>query len=103
MEGLIGFFVNMLALRADLSDDPAWVELLARVRETALGAYDHQELPFERLVEELDVERSLTHAPVFQATFALGPRRRGPRGCAWATWRRSRSGAAPPRPSSTWT
>ncbi|MET0396513.1 MAG: amino acid adenylation domain-containing protein [Longimicrobiaceae bacterium] len=70
-EGVVGFFVNMLALRGDLSGDPAWTALLERVRETALGAYDHQELPFERLVEELDVERSLAHSPVFQATFAL--------------------------------
>ncbi|MEW5931246.1 MAG: amino acid adenylation domain-containing protein, partial [Gemmatimonadota bacterium] len=70
-EGLIGFFVNMLALRADLSGDPTWGELLGRARETALGAYDHQELPFERLVDELGVERSLTHTPVFQAIFAL--------------------------------
>ncbi|MEW5930203.1 MAG: amino acid adenylation domain-containing protein, partial [Gemmatimonadota bacterium] len=72
-EGLIGFFVNMLALRGDLSGDPTWSELLGRVRETALGAYDHQELPFERLVEELGTGRSLVHAPVFQATFALEP------------------------------
>ncbi|HEX7241468.1 MAG TPA: amino acid adenylation domain-containing protein, partial [Longimicrobiaceae bacterium] len=70
-EGLIGFFVNMLAMRADLSGDPTWSGLLRQVRETALGAYDHQELPFERLVEELGVERSLTYAPVFQAVFTL--------------------------------
>ncbi|MEW5931800.1 MAG: condensation domain-containing protein, partial [Gemmatimonadota bacterium] len=71
LEGLIGFFVNMLALRGDLGGDPAWSELLGRTREAALGAYEHQELPFERLVEELGVQRSLLHSPVFQTTFAL--------------------------------
>ncbi|MET0398231.1 MAG: amino acid adenylation domain-containing protein, partial [Longimicrobiaceae bacterium] len=71
LEGLIGFFVNMLPLRGDLADDPTWTELLGRVRETALGAYAHQHLPFERLVDELAVERSLTHTAVFQALFAL--------------------------------
>ncbi|MEW5928796.1 MAG: amino acid adenylation domain-containing protein, partial [Gemmatimonadota bacterium] len=70
-EGLIGFFVNMLALRTDLSGDPTCAELLRRVRETALEAYAHRELPFDRLVDELGVERSLTHTPLFQAAFAL--------------------------------
>ncbi|RKI64410.1 amino acid adenylation domain-containing protein [Corallococcus sp. AB049A] len=70
-EGLIGFFVNTLVLRARFPRDTSFRKLLAQVRATTLGAYEHQDLPFERLVEALQPERDLGRTPLFQALFAL--------------------------------
>ena len=71
IEGLIGFFLNHLVFRIDLSDNPTFRELLSRVREMAIGAYTHQDLPFEQLLEELRPERDSSRTPLFQVYFNM--------------------------------
>ena len=71
IEGLIGFFINALPLRTDLSGKPSFLELLKRVREVCLGAYTHQDLPFERIVEAINPNRDLSRNPLFQIMFNM--------------------------------
>ena len=71
IESLIGFFVNTLALRFDLSQEPTFAELIAQVQQVTQNAYKHQDLPFEMLVEQLQIERNLDRNPLVQVMFAL--------------------------------
>ena len=71
VEKLIGFFVNTLVMKADLTARPSFRDLLRRVKHSALGAYTHQDLPFERLVEELEPDRTMSHTPIFQVMFVM--------------------------------
>ncbi len=70
-EALIGFFVNTLVFKADFTDDPDFISLLAQVKELTLGAFAHQDLPFEQLVDAIQPERDMSHSPLFQVMFVL--------------------------------
>ncbi|HVI47173.1 MAG TPA: amino acid adenylation domain-containing protein [Chitinophaga sp.] len=71
LEGLVGFFVNMLALRSDLRDNPSFVALLQQVKTTTLNAYTHQDVPFEKVVETVVKERNMSTTPLFRVLFSL--------------------------------
>ena len=71
IEALIGFFINTLVVRADFSDNPDFISVLKKVKERTIAAFDHQDIPFETLVEKLDPQRDMSHTPLFQAMLVL--------------------------------